>query len=230
MITCPVCGTKNDDLALLCSSCRSFLQAKVESLDLFHTIWSLIESPRAAFKRIVLSRHKNYVFLLSSLLGISILYTVLWYKNLGRLFSNVVTLTGTGLVAGPPVGVVFTLVFSAILLRITRTLGGRATLRDTFAVVAYASVPISFALVLVYPIEIAIFGLYFFDRNPPPLVINPVAYLVLLGFDVVTVAWSWLLLVEGTVVANGFVRKRAVLITLAVLALTGLAGYGLRFV
>ena len=62
MITCSICGVQNDELAVLCSSCKSYLQSKVDSLNLFATIWQLIENPRAAFKKIVLARHKNYVF------------------------------------------------------------------------------------------------------------------------------------------------------------------------
>ncbi len=229
MITCSVCGTTNDDLAVICTSCKSYLQAKVDTLDLFHTAWGLIESPRSAFRRIVLSRHKNYVLLLSSLVGMSVVYTVLWFKNLGHYFPNVLALSGVGLLVGPPLGVVLTFIVAWALHRISRALKGKVTMRDMYAVVAYATVPASLALVFVYPIEIAIFGLYFFDNNPPPLVINPVAYLTLLGFDAASAIWSWFLLVEGMVVANGFARKKAFLVTVCIIAVTALAGTGLRF-
>ena len=76
----------------------------------------------------------------------------------------------------------------------------------------YASVPIVYSLVLVFPIEIAIFGPYFFSDNPPPLVIDPVAYIVLLGFDGAAVLWSLALLIEGTVVVNGFSRVKAAIL------------------
>ena len=229
MITCSVCGKENDDLAVICSHCKSYLQSKVNNLNLFETIWTLIESPRSAFKRIALARHKNYVFLLSSLLGMSLAYTLLWYKNLGGRFSNVLTLVGTGILTGPPLGILFVFLFSAVMLRIGKLLGGKATMRNTFAVVSYAAVPIIFSLVIVFPIEIAIFGLYFFDNNPPPLVINPVIYVTLIGFDLVAVLWSWILLIEGSIVSNGFTRTKSVLITLAVMVVTGVCALGIRF-
>jgi hypothetical protein len=229
MITCTVCGHPNDDLAVTCISCKSYLQAKVDNLDLFATFWGLAEAPRKTFKRIVLARTKNYVILLSSLLGMSIAFAVSWYMNLGRLFKNPLVLVLGGIMAGPFIGTLWVLLVSLILVRTSRVMHGKATLRNTYAVVAYASMPVIFSLVLVFPVELAIFGQYLFDNNPPPLVINPVLYVALLGFDAVAVCWSWFLLVEGTVVANGFSRGKAVVITLILAFFTGVAAFALRF-
>ena len=229
MIACTVCGTQNDEFAVVCVSCKSFLQMKVDNLNLFETLWSLMETPRAAFRRIALSRHKNYVIFLSCLLGMAIVYSVLWFKNLGPRFPNVALLVGAGLVIGPFVGVLFTFLFSVLVHRLGRLLGGSGSFRNVRAAVVYASVPIIYALVLVFPIEIAVFGPYFFSDNPPPLVINPVAYIVLLGFDGAAVFWSLALLIEGAVVVNGFSRGKAVLLTAIMVSLTSLAAYGLRF-
>src|SRR6059036_2490374 len=107
MITCSVCGQQNNELAVLCTSCQSYLQSKVENLNLFETIWQLIESPRSAFKRIVLAKHKNYVFVLSSLLGISMAFAMFWLKNLGPQFTNLPTLIGSGGFLGVPLGLTF---------------------------------------------------------------------------------------------------------------------------
>jgi hypothetical protein len=132
MIRCSVCGHANDDLAVICVTCKGFLQAKVDALDLFGTIWGLIESPKLTLRRIVLSQHKNYVLLLSSLLGIWIVYMFLWYKNLGGTFSNLLTLIGTGLIIGPPIGLLSTLGFSVVAQKLGGALGGKARLRNTF--------------------------------------------------------------------------------------------------
>jgi hypothetical protein len=228
MIRCSVCGHENDDLAVVCISCKSYLQTKVDTLDLFQTLWSLIISPRAAFRRIALSRHKNYAFLLSSLLGIALVFTILWFKNLGRLFPNLIVLLLTGLVAGPFVGIAFVSLFCAVMIVLGRLLGGKATRRNTFGVVAYASMPIVLSLVLVFPIEVAIFGLDFFDNNPSPLVIKPFVYVALLGFDSLAVLWSWLLLIEGSIVANGFTRAHSWQLAALVFLLTVAGAYGIR--
>lgn len=230
MITCSVCGTHNNDLALKCSSCRSFLQTKIDTIDLFQTLWQLIESPGVAFKKIVLATHKNYIILLASLSGICLVYTVLWYKSLGIQFANVLTLTGTGLVVGPPVGILFTLVLSALLVLLGKVFRLHASFRNVFAVVAYASGPILFSLVFIFPLEIAIFGLDFFGQNPSPMVIKPAVYIMLLGFDALAAVWSVFLLVAGVAVATGTTRLQSLLLTGIACALFGGIAFSFRLV
>lgn len=228
MILCSVCGRENDDLAVVCVSCKSYLQSKVDTLDLFQTLWMLIVAPRETFRRIVLSRHKNYVFFVSSLLGMALAFTILWFKNLGHLFPNLIVVLLTGTIAGPFIGNAFVSLFSAVMILLGRMLGGKATFRNTFGVVAYASMPIVLTLVLVFPIEIAIFGLDFFGNNPSPLVIKPFVYVTLLGFDAMAVVWAWLLLIEGSIVANGFTRGRSWQLAGLVFLLTVAGIYGIR--
>jgi hypothetical protein len=201
---------------------------KVDNLNLFETLWSLMESPGAAFRRIALARHKNYVIFLSCLLGIAIVYSVIWLKHLGTRFPDFALLVGLGLVAGPFVGLLFTSLFSILLHGAGRMLGGKGTYRNVRAASVYAAVPIVYALVLVFPIELAIFGPYFFSDNPPPLVINPAAYIVLLGFDGAALVWSLVLLIRGVVVVNGFNRAKAVVMAAILVCLSSLAVYGLR--
>ena len=230
MIVCSVCGAENDDLTIVCSACKSFLQARVDTLDLFGTIWQLIDSPRAAFKRIVLSQHKNYLILLSSLLGMSIVYGVIWFERLGNSFANVLTLIGAGLLIGPIVGIIFVLALGFFSMRTTKALGGKTSLKNMSAVVAYSTVPIILSLVLVFPVEIAIFGLDFFGDNPPPMVIKPVVYVMLLAMDFLAVGWSLLLLVNGTAVATGFTKLRSLSVALASGGLAGLVFVAFHFV
>ncbi len=229
MIKCSVCGTENDDLAVLCKNCKSYLQTKVDTLDLFGTMWMLVETPRRAMKRIVLSRYKNYAYFLSALFGVSLVYTVMWYRNLGKVFNDLFILLLGGILAGPVVGIVFALLCSLVLALFARLLGGKATVRNTFAVMAYSTVPIVFSLVLILPIEVAVFGLSFFDNNPPPLVLKPVEYVVLIGLDILATIWSWFLLMEGIVVANGFTRLKSAVAGIVVLVLAGLSAAGLHY-
>ena len=229
MIACTVCGTQNDEFSVVCVSCKSFLQMKVDNLNLFETLWSLMETPRVAFRRIALARHKNYVILLSCLLGMAMVYLVIWLKTLGARFPNFALLVAAGFVIGPLAGVLFTYLFSVLVHRVGRLLGGTGSYRNVRAAMVYASVPIVYSLVLVFPIEIAVFGPYFFSDNPPPMVINPVAYIVLLGFDAAAIVWSLALLMEGAVVVNGFSRAKAAVLAAIIVSLTTLAVFGLRF-
>ena len=218
---CSVCGAENEDLALVCTSCKSFLQSKVDALDLWDTLWRLVESPKGAFKRIVLSHHKNYVFLLSGLLGASMVFGAIWYKKLGPLFGNVLELIGAGLVAGPPLGILFVALASLLLAAIIRLFGKKAAFRNLFAVMSYAAAPIIFSLVVILPLEVALFGLDFFGQNPSPMVLKPLVYVTLLVFDGAAILWSWILLTVGVSAASRLSGMKSMLVTCLLLLVVG---------
>jgi hypothetical protein len=230
MIICTVCGAQNDALAIVCSSCKSFLQTKVDNLNLFETLWGLMETPGATFRRIALARHKNYTVLLSSLLGCSLVFGVVWYKALGASFANLAMLVLSGAVAGPPVGTAFVVLLALLIRALGRIVGGKGSFKNVFAAVAYAASPVVYSLVLVFPIQIAIFGIYFFGNNPPPAVINPALYYVLVGIDGAAVLWSGMLLAAGLPVALGISRGRGAALAVAVALILGACAFALRLV
>jgi hypothetical protein len=228
MVICSICGKENDDLAVTCVSCRSFVQGKVDTLDLFSTIWGLMESPGRTFRRIAMARSKNYVVLLATLFGVYLAYTVLWFKHLGNQFQNLAIITGMGLAAGPVLGILFTLFAALLIVLVSRLFRGKGKYRNTLAVTAYATFPLAAVLVLVFPVKIAIFGIFLFGTNPPPAVINPPLYYALLGFDGLAALWTWVLLLRGIAVANQTGLLRAVVPAAVVPLLIGAAALVVR--
>jgi hypothetical protein len=210
---CPVCGTENDDFAVVCVSCKGYIQAKVDTLDLFQTIWGLTESPGATFRRIGLARSKNYVIPLTFAFGIALVYALLWHGNYGVREPQLITLLGIGLLAGPVLGVILFFALSRLLTAASRVTGRKITGRNAFALFAYAASPVVLSLVLVFPIEIAVFGVYLFDSNPPPIVLNPLAFIILAGLDVIAGVWSLVLLGIGIRVMGGCSRLVSVVLT-----------------
>jgi len=230
MLLCPVCGKENDDLAVVCVSCKGYLQTKVDTLDLFHTSWGLLETPRTTMHRIAISRHKNYTIFLTALFGIAFAVTILWFGNFGRVLGGLGGVLLVAVLGGPILGLISVLLMSIVLRIASKILGGHSSMRETFAVVAYATVPIVWSLVLVFPVELAVFGGYFFDSNPPPQVINPIAYLLLLTLDSIAVFWSWILLVYAVRVAHRLSVPRALFSALSIPVLTALLAVGIRMV
>ena len=219
--TCPVCGTQNDDLAVVCSSCKGYVQAKVVTLDLFQTIWGLMESPSATFRRIALAGTKNYVGALTVLFGVALAYALLWHANYGVVEPRLVTILGMGLIAGPVIGGTVILVLARVLSVLTPAAGRKVSPRNAFALLGYAAVPVVMSLVIIFPIEIAVFGIYLFDINPPPIVLNPMAYIILVGLDGIAVIWSAVLVWIGIRVMAGCSRLAALFLTVVCLAATG---------
>ncbi len=210
---CPVCGTQNDDLAVVCSSCKGYVQAKVGTLDLFQTIWGLMESPSATFRRIALAGTKNYVLALTALFGVALVYALLWHASYGVIEPGLLTIIGIGLLAGPAIGGILFFVLARVLSVVTPAVGRKVSARNAFALLAYGVVPIVLSLVIIFPIEIAVFGIYLFDPNPPPIVLNPMAYIVLIGLDGIAAIWSAALIAIGIRVMAGCRTSVAWLLT-----------------
>jgi hypothetical protein len=202
---------------LNCSRCKAYLQAKVEVLDLFQTLWGLIEQPRPTFQRIVRARRKNFSVVLAALLGINVSFFLLWAWQAGRRFETVAELGMAGTVAGIPLGISLVWLLSSWGGFLSKRLGGRGGGKNFFAVIAFAGAPLMYALVLVLPAELAVFGKYLFDRNPDPMAMKPGVYLALAGFDVLSALWAAGLLHVGLSEASGIRRWRGLVLTLGVL-------------
>jgi hypothetical protein len=79
--------------------------------------------------------------------------------------------------------------------------------------------PMVFALVFVAPLQLAIFGVDFFGTNPPPDFIKPIEYYILLVLKGAAAAWTVYLMIEATMTANAFERKKIILVSLGIVSL-----------
>ncbi len=228
MLKCPVCGTENGDLETVCRSCKGFIQAKVDTLDLFSTVWGLMDQPSRTFRRIAIAKTKNYVIALSAGIGIALVYLYFWHWQMAVRMPSLVTLLGIGLLAGPPLGNLLIALGSVVIRFILRIRGVSLSFRSAFALLSYAGVPVVASLIAVMPVEIAVFGIFFFDNNPPPIVINPVAYIGLLGLDTLAGCWSIVWIVLGIRSATGASWVWSIIPALVVGALIALLVTGLR--
>ena len=230
MITCTVCGQENDELNIVCSNCKSYLQGRVDALDLFSTMWGIIESPGATFRRIVLAKHKNYMVVLSALFGVNLMFEIGWFRNWIPDVMGLPALIAAAVLLGPPLGILFVLVMAGVLRLSTKLLGGRASQKNMFAALAYALLPMVLSLVFLVPLEIAIFGADFFGTNPPPMVIKPVEYSILLGLKALAWLYAVFLLVGATLAASGLQPRKSVPVAAIVLMLLGAGVAAVHFV
>jgi hypothetical protein len=230
MRTCSVCGEVNEDLAVVCRSCHSYLQAKVDTIDLFSTIWGLIESPKATFRKIVLSRQKNYVVLLYLMAGLMLALGGLQEIHAAERIDNLGAILGLAILAGPVAGLLLALIGSGAAMAVGRLLGGRGTFRNARAVLAFAMVPLAMILVVIFPVQFGVFGRYLFDPNPAPSVINPPVHFALLAFYAGAVLWAMILHSIGSSVAQSFAWWKGALSTAAVVALAVVGAALLHFV
>lgn len=197
MLRCPTCDFENDAYATICANCRGYLQNRVPNLDLFATIWGIVESPRSTFRRIALAEHKNYAFVLFGGLGVAIAFTLFWYHRIGAVIESIPGLIGAGFALGVVLGPMLALLLPGAAHVVLRASGLKVRFRNSLAALAYAASPVVFSVAVILPIELAIFGTYLFTSNPSPYALKPVAYVILIGFDSLLALWSLSLGVIG---------------------------------
>ena len=213
---CPVCHVENDQLALTCVSCHGFLQNRVPNLDLFSTVWQVIERPRRAFQQIALAEHKNYALLLFAFFGVNAAFTGLSMFRMGDRIGSLPEVMFWGVIGGATAGLLLAPIVALVHWGVAHAGRGRAGFRVSLGVCAYAFVPIVANVLFILPIELLTFGMYLFTRNPDPMTIKPVMYTVLIGIDAGMMLWSTILLVVGTSVSHRLGWVRGTLVGLAV--------------
>ncbi len=220
MSKCPICQSENEWFVTSCKHCGSFLQNKVDTLNLFETLWKLVDSPVEAFRKIVLAKHKNYVVVLSGFFGVAFVFAFLWFHQFGGRFDTLLSILSFGLLLGPVVGIGFLFVLSTVIYTLLRRFRIPMRFRNTLAVCSYACAPIVFSLFLVFPLELMTFGMDMFTSQPPLSILNPTSFVLFLLLDGLAVLWFLLLLSFGVHVLTGFQLLKSGAIALGSTALT----------
>jgi len=197
MISCPVCQTQNHHLAVKCKSCGGYIQTKIENLDLFTTAWNVLERPSHAFHTIAVAQHKNYSVIIPAISGVAITFFYFWIVKAGEATNSLINFLAAGLAVSPFVGIATSLII-ALLLKLTVIATGRhVSFRNAFSVIAYTQIPLVISVILVFPLELMTFGLFFFTTNPSPYQLKPIPYMLLIGLDGLFTFWSFLLVWFG---------------------------------
>jgi hypothetical protein len=229
MINCPVCLAENSDFATVCLKCKAFLQDRIPNLNLFETAWKVIESPRAAFHQIVLSEHKNFSLFLFSFFGMSLSFTAFWFFKLGNRFYSLLDVIQWALISGVAAGLASAIFLTLVYHVAARAIGGKAKIRDSMGLLAYALLPIVISLFLVLPIELLTFGMYLFTSNPSPYSIKPLSFVLLAGFDALVGIWTLILAVVATRVGHRLsLVKSLVAVALTLVLFAGALFVGAR--
>lgn len=202
MIHCPVCKTDNHHLAVKCVECGAYLQNKVDNIDLFSTIWNLIEKPTKTFHKIAIAKYKNYVFILSAFAGIPLLFFIFWLIKAGDFISSLLNFIFIGFIFGPPFGIFIVTTFAVLIKLFYRIFSVKIYFKNIFAVTAYSFIPIITG-VFILPLKIMTFGVHYFSMNPSPYQLKPISYVIFLILDGLFSFWTLVLLWLGMAKVSG---------------------------
>jgi hypothetical protein len=198
VIICKSCSTENPYYEVICSNCHSFLRDRIFNIDLWKTIEQLIETPVKAFRRIIQSEHKNFIslifiFAVFKLFISSIFISLVLFKNEQALNIFITRFLYFA------VGMLFLLLILSLLLLLVLKGGGiKSRFKDLFALLTFSLMPYSFAAIILFPVELIIFGSYLFSVNPSPFIIKSFSAWVLVSVELLLILWSVFLTATGT--------------------------------
>ena len=190
---CENCNSESDFYKMNCDSCGALLRDKFPNIDLFSTIWLLIESPTNAFKKIIFAEHKNYQIFVLFLIIIKLVFTSFFLQSLfiepvdyqNYLSSNI------GIGFG-----IFAFLFLLIPLSLKMLLVNASVdtrYKDNLAITIYSHIPLLLFLLIVLPIEFALFGKFWIFSNPSPFMIKETAAYLFSAMEVLAFIWTFIL-------------------------------------
>lgn len=199
---CAKCKHINPPHKNTCEVCKSYLRERVVNIDLWETIFQLIEEPKLAFRNIVYAEHKNFILFLLFFISIKNLIVTRFISvpqlGLNRvhtsfLISLILSILST-LIMVSLITYFQTLIYKKhnILLRFV----------DVFALNTYNLFPFLVGIFILFPIELVVLGGDIFSNNPYPFEIKPIITYLLIGFEVITILFSLILYFKSLLIAR----------------------------
>ncbi len=189
-IKCSNCSTENPVYGLNCVNCSAYLRERVVNIDLGNIIAKIIESPVNAFRKIIQSEHKNFITVIIILVSIKILLMMMILAP--QLTKKEVVLSNILLHFVIVIGVFVLLVviYSLLFKYISAGFNNTTRFRDNFTILSFSFLPFIFGLIILFPIELLIFGSSLFSNNPSPFLLKESAAYVLLIMEILVIIWQ----------------------------------------
>ena len=176
------------------------------------TIWV---KPKKTIRQIVNANPTQYVILLALLAGVSQTLNQATVKNLGE-FAPLSSIIGMSLLAGPVIGLINLYLGAFVLHWVSTQFGGKASVLELRAALAWAALPIIAALLLKIP-EIWLFGAQFFSDTLPGIETGFALTNPLFGFaiaEAIFALWAFVLLVQCLTEVSRFAPWLALITTI----------------
>jgi hypothetical protein len=195
---CPNCNSENPFYVLICTNCKAFLRSKIANIDLWSTLWKLFESPIKTAETIIHSEHKNFLSIILLLAGLKAGSSFLVISNALNLFDCEITNSFSFIMIYAAVFIITLLAVSFIITKLNNLLGIKNRFKDNIALYTYSFLPAVFAMIVLTPVKLAIFGLYWYSFNPSPLLFKPTTTYVMICIESIFYLWSIILFITST--------------------------------
>lgn len=194
---CKKCNHINPAYQNICEECKSYLRERVVNLDFWKTILQVIEEPLKAFRQIIFSEHKNFVILITFLIGIKNLIISRFF-SVPQLGLNGVTSPFTiSLTVSIVLSIIPFLFLTLTQIKLFSMKDISLRFKDIYSVNVYAFIPYIFGLIFIFPVELTVLGENIFSNNPYSFEIKPTVSYILMGTEVIVLIWSLFLVYKN---------------------------------
>ncbi|MFA7229239.1 MAG: YIP1 family protein [Melioribacteraceae bacterium] len=198
VLICNNCGRENDYYKLNCTECKSFLRARIVNIDFWDTVWKFFYSPVHTAQKIIQAENKNYLITSSILTAFKIsLVSLILMNAFGNEEGGDEPFSRGILLGGMPF-LLITSLFSFLVTLLNKKFGISGRFKDNLSIYLFSFIPLNMALLILTPIQFALFGEYWFTFNPSPFIMKPQASVVILILEIVMLIWSAVLFVTST--------------------------------
>lgn len=221
---CKKCNHINPAYKNICTKCKSYLRERIVNIDLWDTISLLFEEPIKAFKQIIFAEHKNFILFISFFIAIKNLIIARFFSVPALGLNGVTTslLFNILLMILISVSILFLFTYLLKIFYSFRKIDLR--FKDIYAVNVYSFVPYLFGLIFIFPVELIVLGGDIFSNNPYSFQIKPLVTYILIGFELITIIWSFYL-IHKSIFATTLKRLYAIFITLSFFLIWNVALY-----
>ena len=190
VLVCSNCQAESPFFEQNCKNCNAFLRSKIANIDLWSTLWSILESPVKTAETIIQSDHKNFTVSILFFAAFKIGLSLLLISNAFELLGEEVNSAFNFVIIGGISFSVILFICALIITPINSWLGITNRIKDNISIYTYSFLPIVLTLLFLAPIEIAIFGTYWFTFNPSPLIFKPFVSYILFFIEGLFFIWS----------------------------------------
>ena len=199
---CKKCNFINPPYKNICSECKSYLRERIVNIDLWDTIRLIIEDPEKAFRNIIFAEHKNFIIFITFFIAIKNLIIARFFSVPELGMNGVITSFIISLVLAIIVTSLLIISFSLVQNKKYSKKEVKLRFKDIYAVNAYSFIPYLFGLVFIFPVELVVLGGDIFSNNPYSFEIKPLITYILIGFELITITWSFYLIYRSIVTMN----------------------------
>lgn len=199
---CKKCNHINPPYKNICSECKSYLRERIVNIDLWDTIRLIIEDSEKAFRNIIFAEHKNFIIFITFFIVIKNLIIARFFSVPELGMNGVATSFVLSLVLILLITSLLIISFSLVQKNIYSKKEVKLRFKDIYAVNAYSFIPYLFGLIFIFPVELVVLGGDIFSNNPYSFEIKPSITYILLGFELITISWSFYLIYKSIVILN----------------------------